>query len=511
MEDNNERHDKDSLTDIMAQLSGQPTMAVGEYLGPEGFFRKLDEAVAKARYDNVAAHIRNVLNAIGTTPRLSPAQIIKIRSWSNVAGDVPPIDEARSAIIEAALHDILKLAETSSYEEAASELNNRSAQQLLTAPAEDSIEPERQKEQTLSELAALGLISRPTRANLFGQFCASIIGSAFGAVVLFELILPYGAVLLPRYIPTFLEPDLIINASVISALFAAAGILVRAQKYWLTELGKSVQSAATPFFERHKPLHKRRLFAPILNRPLSAAIGLSFFLVCILPFALQLLPKELRYFRELPVVVLTAPPSPASSLSAEATSSPKPAEPSTSQITLPAEDVSKLIDVWKSVSAQLENTIELPKTLAEIMERWRRSLDDITRNPVNDRAQRQQQFQNAAVALNTELSNYRARFLNRRVSLGNLASTHKSYPNISETLNASTVDQKFNRYATAIDNLRNELSINPNPLGVNSASALKPFQDEVENSLKDLTTWASQTRDFTEKQIKELSKAVKQP
>ena len=51
MEDN-EQPDKDTVTDIMAQLSGQPTMAVGEYLGPDGFFRKLDEAVAKARYDN---------------------------------------------------------------------------------------------------------------------------------------------------------------------------------------------------------------------------------------------------------------------------------------------------------------------------------------------------------------------------------------------------------------------------------------------------------------------------
>lgn len=208
MEDN-ERNDKDTVTDIMAQLSGQPTMAVGEYLGPDGFFRKLDEAVTKARYDNVAAHIQNVVNVIGKAPRLSPVQIIKIRSWSNVASDIPPTDEARSAIIEAALHDILKLAEASPYEEAANELN--------------------------------------------------------------------------------------------------------------------------------------------------------------------------------------------------------------------------------------------------------------------------------------------------------------SYPNISETLRASTVDQKFNRYAAAIDNLRNELSINPNPLDVNSASALKPFQDEVENSLKDLAMWASQTRDFADKQINELSKAVKQP
>jgi hypothetical protein len=58
MEDNNERHDKDTVTDIMAEFSGQPTMAVGEYLGPDGFFRRLDEAVTKARYDNVEAHIQ---------------------------------------------------------------------------------------------------------------------------------------------------------------------------------------------------------------------------------------------------------------------------------------------------------------------------------------------------------------------------------------------------------------------------------------------------------------------
>jgi hypothetical protein len=173
------------------------------------------------------------------------------------------------------------------------------------------------------------------------------------------------------------------------------------------------------------------------------------------------------------------------------------------------QDVSKLIDVWKSISAQLENTIELPKTLAEIMERWHRSLASITPNS-DDPVQRQQQFHDAAALLNSDLSNYRSRFLSRRLSLGNLANTYSSYPNISNTLSASTVDQKFNRYATAIDNLRNELSINPNPLDTNSASALKPFQDEVENSLKDLSTWASQTRDFADKQINDLS-AVKQP
>jgi hypothetical protein len=509
MEDNNERHDKDMVTDIMALLSGQPTMAVGEYLGPDGFFKKLDEAVTKARYDNVAAHIQNVVNAIGKTPRPSRAQTIKIRSWSDVAGDIPPTDEARSAIIEAALHDILKLAEASGYEEAANELNDRSAQQLLTAPADDCIEPEHQKERTLSELAALGLISRPTRANLFGQFCASIIGTAFGAIILLELIVPYGAVLLPRYIPAYVGPDLIIDAAIISALFATAGILVRAQKYWLTEFGKSIQGAAKPFFKLDKSLHKRLLFASVFNRPLSVAIGLSIFLSCILPVALQLLPKELRYLQEPPVVILTPPPSPASS-PPPAPSPPKPTEPSPSQVTLPAEDVYKLINVWKSVSAQLENTIELPKTLAEIIERWHRSVDDITRNFPNP-VERQQQFQNAAATLNSDLSNYRARFLNRRASLGNIANTYSSYPNISNTLNASTVDQKFNRHATAIENLRNELSINPNPLNVNSASALKPFQDEVENSQKDLTTWASQTRDFADRQIKELSKAVKQP
>jgi hypothetical protein len=507
MEDN-ERHDKDIVTDIMAQLSGQPTMAVGEYLGPDGFFRKLDEAVTKARYDNVAAHIQNVVNAIGKTPRLSPAQIIKIRSWSSVAGDIPPTDKARSAIIEAALHDIIKLAEAPQYEEAANELNNRSAQLLLTAPADDSIEPEQQMERTLKELAALGLISRPTRANLFSQFCASIIGAAFGAIILLELIVPYGAVLLPRCIPAYVGTDLIIDAAAISVLFATAGILFRAQKYWLTEFGKSVQDAAKPFFKLDKSFHRRRLFAPVLNRPLSVAIGLSILLLCILPVTLRLLPKELRYLQEPRVVILTPPPSPAPSPS-PVPSPPKPAEPSPSQVTLHVQDVSKLIDVWKSISAQLENTIELPKTLAEIMERWHRSLASITPNS-DDPVQRQQQFHDAAAVLNSDLSNYRSRFLSRRLSLGNLANTYSSYPNISNTLSASTVDQKFNRYATAIDNLRNELSINPNPLDTNSASALKPFQDEVENSLKDLSTWASQTRDFADKQINDLS-AVKQP
>jgi uncharacterized phage infection (PIP) family protein YhgE len=122
--------------------------------------------------------------------------------------------------------------------------------------------------------------------------------------------------------------------------------------------------------------------------------------------------------------------------------------------------------------------------------------------------ERQRQLQNAAANLNSDLSNYRTRLLNRRISLGNLANTYSSYPNISTTLNASTVDQKFNRYAAAIDSLRNELSINPDPRDLNSANALKPFQEAVQDSLKDLTTWASQTRDFADKQIKELSNAV---
>jgi hypothetical protein len=508
MHDENERHDNDTVVDIMAQLSGQSTTAVAEYLGTDGFFKILDEAVNKARYDNVTAHIQAVVDAIGQTPRLSPAQIIKIRSWSNVARDIPPTDEALSAIIEAALFDILKLAEASPYEETANELNNRSALQLLTAPAYDSIEPEQQKERTVSELASLGLIRRPTRASLLGQFGASLIGTAIGALVVLELIVPYGAALLPQYIPASVGPDLIIDATVISVLSAAALILVRAQKYWLTEFGRSIQDAAKPFFKSHK-LHKHRLFAAILNRPLTVVIGLTVLLGCILPLALRVLPKELRYFQEPQVVILSSPPSP-SVVPAPAPSPPRANEPPPSQIVLPAEDVSTLINVWKSVSAQLENTIELPKALTEILERWYRRLEEIDKTVTNP-LDRQPNYQNAAAALNSELANYRTRFLNRRASLGNLANTYSRYPNISRALNTSTVDQKFSRYSSAIENLRNELSINPNPRDVNSASALKPFQDEVDSSLKDLTTWASQTREFAEKQIEELSKAVKQP
>jgi hypothetical protein len=240
----------------------------------------------------------------GIAPHPSEAQVPKVEMSMQTRFGPPArddkypgsiTDEARSAIIEAALHDILGLADASGYEEAAKELNDRRARQLLAAPADDCIEPEHHKERTLSELAALGLIRSPTRANLFGQLCASIIGTAFGAIILLELIVPYGAALLPRYIPAYVGPDLIIDAAVISALFATAGMLSRAQRYWLTEFGKSIQTAAKPFFKPDKSPNKRRLFAWVFNRPLSVAIGLSIFLVCILPVALQSLPKQLRY------------------------------------------------------------------------------------------------------------------------------------------------------------------------------------------------------------------------
>jgi hypothetical protein len=299
---------QNAVTDVMAQLLGQPTTAVGQYIGgPEGFFERLREAEIKAQVDNLAAHIQNVVNATGKKPRLTQAQVIKFQAWAKVAANIPTTDAARSAIIEAALHDLFENAETSTYGEAAERLTNQGASLLLTAPADSTIEPEQKEERCLNELTMLGLVSRPSATNLFSQFGVLILGTALGGTILSELILPYGSILFPRYIPASVGHDLIIDAGIICCVIVASEISLLARKYRLTDFGKSVREAAAPFYQRPQKLRKAGLLASISKRPLWVAFTLTVISV-VSPILLQALPRQLRYNQDPPIVILSPPP-----------------------------------------------------------------------------------------------------------------------------------------------------------------------------------------------------------
>jgi hypothetical protein len=500
---------QNAVTDVMAQLFGQPTTALGEYLGgPEDFFRRLQEAEIAAQHENIRNHIQNVVNATGRKPKLTAGQIPKFRLWAKIAANIPSTDAALSAIIEAALLNLFDSAETSANEEVAGALDNQTARLLLTAPEGSSIEPGPTGERGLINLATLGLISRPYRANLFGQFVFFIIGIGLGLATLFELILPYGSAFLPKYIPSSLGSDLVIDGIVISAVMVASVIALRARKYWLTELGKSVRETARPFYNHIQTQPKRALLSSIFKRPASVAFGLSFLVVCVVPVLSQVLPRSLRYNQDPPVVILTPPPQ-ALQPDAVPNNAASPAIPPTSapaRIEITADKVQKLIEFWRSISNQLDAAIDAQNGFGVIIKDWVDRVRELQAENLLPPVYRQR-LQSEVQALNNNISVFDQQIDQRRSSLESLAKDYEKYPNVSEVLNPTSIRAVFNPYYQAIENYRKHSLTIMDPTQTNFSSEMKPFSTGIGEAQTKLENWATETRNFANKQIKDLEDA----
>jgi len=78
------------------------------------------------------------------------------------------------------------------------------------------------------------------------------------------------------------------------------------------------------------------------------------------------------------------------------------------------------------------------------------------------------------------------------------------FPNIRAAINA---DEAFNRLYRALDGFYSEVNTSPPNLPQNFESSLKPYAREVELANTALAKWASDTRSFSEAQVRELSTA----
>jgi hypothetical protein len=104
-----------------------------------------------------------------------------------------------------------------------------------------------------------------------------------------------------------------------------------------------------------------------------------------------------------------------------------------------------------------------------------------------------------------QLTNLRDTVNQRRVSVATLANFYERYPNIRAALRERDSEATFGRLYRALDSFFNEVkSLPPKPPG-NFESTLRPYAGEVKLATTALSTWADETRSFSNGQSKELN------
>jgi hypothetical protein len=173
-----------------------------------------------------------------------------------------------------------------------------------------------------------------------------------------------------------------------------------------------------------------------------------------------------------------------------APSAPSPtAAPLTPQSTqtLTTEDVAALIDVWRSVTEQMNSTIENTNRIEKLLLSW------------------PQQIKEDKTKLINELNDLRNEVAQRRVSLENLVDSYQRFPNVRAAIRDRNDGDVFNRLYQALSSFQTDVAV-PN-LPANFESSLKPYAREVELASSALARWANDTRSFSEAQGRQLSTA----
>jgi hypothetical protein len=333
---------------------------------------------------------------------------------------------------------------------------------------------------------------------LLGKVGWLIVGIALGLGGLWGLVLPLGSSFLPRYIPTSLGSDLIIDTIIVSLVIAASAILVLARGYRITEFGKSVQAATAPFY---KPtFRKRGLFASAFKRPLFVAVGLSL-IAALLPILLQILPTQFRYNQGPSYLIISSAPSSQPGASNQAPT--VPAERQAEKID--SDDLPKLIGVWRSVANQLGPEIEQAKALRPELAEWKQFVDEAFRRSEEEKEQLLKDNHDRQSKLISDLNQFQDQAVGRRVALDVLSNAYRRFPNIPTVLDVNQTDLIANRYQQAKESFVRELS------GLHSLrrfdETIGPFVEELDGAITSLTQWAVKTRDFANKQVDELSSA----
>lgn len=474
----------------MNRLLARSAQAAGDYLGEmaEDFFEKRRQSKKK----NLVDHVRNVANVTGASVDVeAPQVIVRLERWFRVAADIPQEDVERSALIEAALDSIVSKAEaTFEFQEAAEKLTNRTARLFLNAPAERIISAKGVGERELEQLKSLGLAGTPGKRQLLNNVTAWVVGTVVGLIVLLEAIIRYGPTLFPRHFPMFLATEFIADAVIVSALLLVLGILSLSTRYRLTHLGKSLQRSANRFYHKNRTEQGETVWPLILRRTWILWGGFAVLFVCVVPFLLQAyLPRQFRIGSPPSVVVISSPPVTQSNPSAPAP--PAASQPSSAQQqqqTLSADDLQRLVDLWRSVADQMDDVLTLTNDGKNLVLNWSQRM----RN-------------NGTQGLASDLIKKRGAINQRRDSLQSLYVAFQNYPNVRAML--EDIDSKgFRRVYQAFTSLNTEIQTIGSPPPENYESMVRPYAGELKEALDMLAKWATSTRDFAKRQSDELSR-----
>jgi hypothetical protein len=462
-------------TSVMKDLLGRSAKAMGDYLGEhvEDFFNRLREQ----RRKNLRDHEQKVAEVTGEHIDIFSRTEAggAIEQWLAIAIDVPLEDAERAAVCESVLADILVSNRRSDFQDVADQLSSSGVRILLNAPSDRKILPDGDDRESFEKLRELGLARKPDLPRFLLLFFAWCIGTGLG---LYVLILTR---VISQFMPTTLSVGFIVEGTLISFTIFAAAMALLYSNYTLTEFGRSFQRSALRFYPARKRIREFR-FASLLPGNFLAWTTLSLVLACGTPL---LLSSYLPGSETIRTIVLSPPPQAAP----PAQAAPSPAGPQSPPATQPltTEDVAALMDVWRSVSDQMNSTMESTNQVEALLSTWPRR---VTENKAS---------------LLDQIGTLRDAINQRRVSAATLANFYERYPNIRGAFRDRNSDEIFGRLYRSLDSLSSELRSLPTKPPDNFESTLRPYAAEVRLAAIALANWASETRTYAQNQSKELN------
>jgi hypothetical protein len=453
-------------------LFGRSVKAAGDFLGEhvEGYFKRRKE---EAQRDNVEAHVSRVVEVIGQPLDVKATQYVKVERWVRIAADVPIEDAERSALLEAALADLISTDGTSEYQEVAEKLTSTTARLLLNAPTRDGIAPAGSDQRGFERLKTLGLARTLGLGQVLAITGAWLVGTVVGLIALFRV--------MPRYFPKLLAIEFVAEAVAISLVLLVFALFIMPANYRLTEFGKAVQQSARRFYQGGKRLRGASII------PKSPWIwGLcGAVLACLLPPLLELyLPALLRTTGR-PTVVISSPSVNPSSPGISPNNSAPTSPPD--QVMLSNDELGGLVEFWDSVKDQMKGLTELTGEGQSLLETWPQ---DVEKN--------RDGFVSRLVSTRNSINT-------RRNSLTALMNIYRKYPNVDPILRDVSGDGVFNSAYLAFDSFANETQTVPLP-PKNFEERLKPYASGLRTALAAMTKWANATGNFATLQSRELSK-----
>jgi hypothetical protein len=463
-------------TSVMKDLLGPSAKILGEYLGDHtrDWVAKLREQKRK----NLSDHERKVVEITGeqvdifNKPETGPA----IERWASVAIDIPIEDTERAAVYEAVLAEILISNRSSDFQNAADRMSAAGMRILLNAPGDRKILPGAEDRENFEKLRELGLTRKIDLPRFLLLVVAWCTGTGVGLYILTRVV--------PSFLPTAVSIGFILEGSILSGLVFAVAMAFLYTNYSLTELGKKLQASALRFYPTRAKIREFR-FASLVPSGFISWAAVSLVLACSTPL---LLSRYLPGSESIRTIVLSPPlqtPPAATPATAPAGS---PNAPQSTQ-TLATEDVTTLIDVWRSVTEQMNSTIESTNQVEKLLSSWPKQIND-------DRSK-----------LLSELNALRTVVNQRRVSVSTLGDFYERFPNIRATIRERKSDEVYSRLYRGLDTFFTEISALSPSLPSNFESSLRPYAGEVKLATTALAKWASDTRTYSEQQSKELNNA----